>query len=361
MCGESFQGDRTTPGRPQGIAPTMDALPRLLRVIVGAIPCGRPGTIPYSCYNDAIIPLSIFSEGSSSMTFSIVARDPQTGELGVAVQSKFLAVGAVVPWAKVGVGAIATQAWANTSYGPQGLDLLAQGLSATEVVARLTSEDAGRASRQVGIIGVSGTPATYTGDECYFWAGGHVGQNYTCQGNILVGEETVLAMGQTFEQTSGRLWDRLLAALAAGQNAGGDSRGQESAALLVVREKGGYGGFNDRFIDLRVDDHPAPIDELRRILHLHKLYLFPPDPADILPIDHTVGRELQELLTATSDYRGSINGAYDDVTRDAFRKFSGRENLEERWFEDARIDRVVLDFMRTKSKFQGDHKGSPLL
>jgi uncharacterized Ntn-hydrolase superfamily protein len=284
------------------------------------------------------------------MTFSIVARDSQTGELGIAVQSKFLAVGAVVPWARAGVGAIATQAWCNTSYGPQGLDLLSQGLSATEVIARLTGDDAGRANRQVGIIGISSIPATFTGDACYSWAGGHIGQDYACQGNILVGEETVLAMGRTFEQTSGKLWDRLLAALAAGQVAGGDSRGQESAALLVVREKGGYGGFNDRFIDLRVDDHPAPIDELRRILQLHKLYLFPPDPADILSIDQTLARELQKLLAASGDYRGSIDGAYDDVTRDALRKFSGRENLEERWFEDARMDRVVLDFMRDKIK-----------
>src|SRR5579863_8627902 len=295
-------------------------------------------------------PLMFFFEGSGSMTFSIVARDTQTGEVGVAVQSQFLAVGAVVPWARAGVGAIATQAWCNTSYGPQGFDLLEQGLSATEVVARLTGEDAGRASRQVGVIGLIGAPATYTGDECYSWAGGHVGENYACQGNILMGEETVLAMGRTFEQTDGSLWDRLLAALAAGQDAGGESRGQESAALLVLREKGGYGGFNDRFIDLRVDDHPAPIAELQRILQLHKLYLFPPDPADVLPIDQTLTRELQELLTASGDYRGNIDSTYDDVTRDALRKFSGRENLEERWFEDARIDRVVLDFMRKKIK-----------
>jgi uncharacterized Ntn-hydrolase superfamily protein len=283
------------------------------------------------------------------MTFSIVARDPQAGELGVAVQSKFLAVGAVVPWAKAGVGAIATQSWANTSYGPRGLELLANGLSAQEVVARLIDEDEGRASRQLGIVGVEGQPATFTGDQCYSWAGGHTGNHYTCQGNILVGEETVLAMARTFEQTAGHLCDRLVAALAAGQVAGGDSRGQQSAALLVVRPGGGYGGFNDRFIDLRVDDHPQPIDELQRILQLHKLYLFPPDPADILVIDHDVARELQELLTSLGDYQGAISGSFDNVTRDAFRKFSGRENLEERWFEDARIDRIVLEYLRQKA------------
>jgi uncharacterized Ntn-hydrolase superfamily protein len=284
------------------------------------------------------------------MTFSIVARDPQTGELGVAVESKFLAVGAVVPWAKAGVGAIATQAWANTSYGVRGLELLASGLSASETMVQLTGEDTGRADRQVGIIGVSGEPATFTGNKCFPWAGGHVGEHYTCQGNILVGEETVLTMAHTFEQTGGPLYDRLITALAAGQAAGGDSRGQQSAALLVVREGGGYSGFNDRFIDLRVDDHPHPIDELYRILQLHKLYLFPPEPQDILPIDGLLALELQELLTMSGDYQGSMSGVYDDVTRDAFRKFTGRENLEERWFEDARVDRVVLEFMRNKLK-----------
>jgi uncharacterized Ntn-hydrolase superfamily protein len=282
------------------------------------------------------------------MTFSIVARDPEAGELGIAVQSKFLAVGAVVPWAQAGVGAIATQAWANTTYGPGGLDLLASGLSAKETIARLTGADDGRASRQVGIVAMHGEPATFTGDECFPWAGGHVGEHYTCQGNILVGEETVLSMARTFEQTGGHLCDRLMAALAAGQAAGGDSRGQQSAALLVVRERGGYSGFNDRFIDLRVDDHPQPIEELQRILQLHKLYLFPPEPQDILPIDNSLASELQELLTISGDYKGSVNGVYDTATRDAFRQFSGRENLEERWFEDARIDRVVLEFMRKK-------------
>jgi len=280
------------------------------------------------------------------MTFSIVARDPQKGELGIAVQSKFLGVGAVVPWAKAGIGAIATQSWANTSYGPHGLDLLENGLSADQVLTQLTQNDENRARRQVGIVSVTGKPATYTGEECFPWAGGYIGEHFACQGNILVGEDTVLAMVRTFEETSGLLCDRLIAALAAGQEAGGDSRGQQSAALLVVKEKGGYEGFNDRFIDLRVDDHPHPIDELRRILQLHKLYLFPTDPADILVIDQKLAVELQELLTISGDYQGNITGTYDESTRNAFRKFSGRENLEERWFEDARIDRIVLEFMR---------------
>lgn len=280
------------------------------------------------------------------MTFSIVARDSQKGELGIAVQSKFLAVGAAVPWAKAGVGAIATQAAANTSFGPRGLELLASGLTAQETLARLLADDEGQASRQVGILAISGQPATFTGANCFSWAGGHIGEDYVCQGNILVSEDTVLAMARTFEETTGLLCDRLLAALIAGQAAGGDSRGQESAALLVVKDKGGYGGFNDRFIDLRVDDHPRPIDELQRILQLHKLYLFPPDPADILPIDAALAHEIQEILTNTGDYQGPINDTYSEITREALRRFNGRENLEERWFEDARIDRVVLEYMR---------------
>ncbi len=282
------------------------------------------------------------------MTFSIVARDLQTGELGIAVQSKFLAVGAVVPWARAGVGAIATQSWANTTYGPRGLELLASGLPASEVLLQLTRDDDRRALRQVGIVGITGAPATYTGEECFPWAGGHVGEHYTCQGNILVGEDTVLAMARTFEETTGHLCDRLVAALSAGQATGGDSRGQQSAALLVVREGGGYEGFNDRFIDLRVDDHQQPIGELKRILQLHKLYLSPTEPGDIMVIDHALSVELQGLLTTSQDYQGRISGSYDESTRDAFRKFCGRENLEERWFEDARIDRVVLEFMRQK-------------
>ena len=282
------------------------------------------------------------------MTYSIVARDPRNGDLGIAVQSKFLAVGALVPWARAGVGAIATQAWANTSYGPQGLDLLADGLSARAVLDRLLAEDEGRASRQVGIVGVDGQPVSYTGSDCFPWAGGITGADYACQGNILVGEETVLAMARTFEQATGSLARRMLAALAAGQVAGGDRRGQESAALLVVRQDGGYGGFNDRMIDLRVDDHPQPIQELQRLFQLHQLYFSPPEPQDILIIDQALATELQTLLTLSGDYRGSVSGEYDEPTRQALRAFTGRENLEERWFEDARLDRVVLEFLREK-------------
>jgi uncharacterized Ntn-hydrolase superfamily protein len=280
------------------------------------------------------------------MTFSIVARDASTGELGIAVQSKFLAVGAVVPWAKAGVGAIATQSWANTSYGPRGLELLASGLSADQTLEQLLSDDEGRAMRQVGIVGLEGKPATYTGEECFSWAGGKTGVDYTCQGNILVSEGTVLAMAQVFEASSGPLCERLLTALAAGQAAGGDSRGQQSAALLVVRSNGGYGGFNDRLIDLRVDDHLQPIEELGRLLQLHMLYFASPDPQQSLSITQELATELQALLTHSGDYRATASGVYDESTRQALFAYLGRENLEERWYEDARIDGTVLEYMR---------------
>ena len=203
-------------------------------------------------------------------TFSIVGYDPETGALGIAVQSKFFAVGSVVPWAEAGVGAIATQSWANTTYGPKGLKLLKSGLSAEQTVQRLIADDQGRATRQVGIVDAKGNVANYTGDACNAWAGAVSGEHYTAQGNILASEDVVKAMGKAFEETEGELADKLMAALFAGQAAGGDTRGQQSAALLVVQENGGYGGFNDRYIDLRVDDAEKPIDELQRLLEIHK-------------------------------------------------------------------------------------------
>ncbi len=205
-------------------------------------------------------------------TFSIVAFDSATGELGVAVASKFLAVGSVVPWAKAGVGAIATQAYANTNYGPEGLRLLAKGLSATEVIDSLISVDPDRDRRQVGIVDSKGNVATYTGSKCIAWAGGKTGKNFACQGNILVDRNTIDAMADAFLRSKSELSVRLLEALKAGEIAGGDSRGKQSAALLVVKEKGGYLGLNDRYIDLRVDDHPEPIDELMRLLSIQRSY-----------------------------------------------------------------------------------------
>lgn len=198
-------------------------------------------------------------------TFSIVAFDQDTGDLGVGVQSKFLAVGAVVPWAKAGVGAIATQSFANTTYGPRGLELLGKGLVPAEVIRRLTKDDPQRSRRQLGIVDARGFMHAYTGADCQEWKGHVTGRHHACQGNILAGEGVVTGMSAAFRKTKGPLADRLLAALEAGQAKGGDKRGRQSAALLVVRKDGGYAGFNDRYIDLRVDDHPRPIEELRRV------------------------------------------------------------------------------------------------
>ena len=207
-------------------------------------------------------------------TFSIAGFDPHTGDLGVAVQSKFFAVGSVVPWAKAGVGAIATQSYANVSYGPDGLELLAKGKSARETVETLTSADGNKQRRQLGIVDAKGNSASFTGSGCHPWAGHIEKPDFCAQGNILTGKEVVDAMAASFEQSQkqakGGLCNWLVNALTAGQDAGGDSRGRQSAALLVVRKKGGYGGGNDRFIDLRVDDHKTPIVELRRLLQLHK-------------------------------------------------------------------------------------------
>jgi uncharacterized Ntn-hydrolase superfamily protein len=292
--------------------------------------------------------MTICQREKSVATFSIVAHDPENGDLGVAVQSKFLAVGAVVPWAKAGVGAVATQSWANTTYGPEGLRLMAEGLTAQEALEKLVEADEERARRQAGIVDAQGNAAAYTGKGCFEWAGHIVGEGFACQGNILVSEETVQAMARTFEESEGELADRLVAALEAGQEAGGDSRGRQSAALLVVRKRGGYGGFNDRYLDLRVDDHATPIQELKRLLELHKLYFFKSKSEALLPLEGEVAREVQEILSELGYYSGQINGLYDEATRQALFDFSGIENLEERWQEGAYIDPVVLEFMRRK-------------
>jgi len=283
-------------------------------------------------------------------TFSIVAYDSATGDLGIAVESKFLAVGAVVPWAIAGVGAIATQSWANTTYGPRGLRMLKQGLTPKQVGAKLVARDKAARQRQFGIVDARGRAFTYTGTGCFDWAGGRTGKHFAAQGNILAGAAVVDALAETFEKTRGDLAERLIAALAAGQAAGGDKRGQASAALLVVRKNGGYAGFNDRYIDLRVDDHARPIDELKRLLDLHRLYLGKTNPQDISPIDASIARELQTLMQSRGYYPGAINGAWDDATQKAFREFAGVENLEDRLLEGARIDRVALEFLRRQMR-----------
>jgi len=203
-------------------------------------------------------------------TFSIVAYDPETKELGVAVQSKFIAVGSVVPWAKAGVGAVATQSYANTNYGPKALELMAVGVEPEKVMELLTGIDRGAPVRQVGLVDAKGRSATYTGEKCNAWAGGIKGENFACQGNILAGEDVVKNMARSFQESKGDLGERLIASLQAGQEAGGDSRGMQSAALLIVRDGWGYGGMNDRYRDVRVDDHAEPIQELKRVYDLHR-------------------------------------------------------------------------------------------
>jgi uncharacterized Ntn-hydrolase superfamily protein len=273
-------------------------------------------------------------------TYSIVACDLEAGQWGVAVQSKFLAVGSVVPWAEPHVGAVATQAYANPRYGPQGLDLLREGLPAQEVVDRLTGADEGREHRQVGVVDAEGRAATYTGKECLDWAGGRTGEGYAAQGNILVSAETVDAMADTFEQSSGPLAERLIDCLAAAQAAGGDSRGQQSSALLVVERDGGYAKMSDVVVELRVEDHERPIEELRRIYVLHD-EIFGTTPRDEwLDVDEALETELRERLAKLG---------YDGELEQAFTRWTGKENLEDRVDGIEQIDPVVLEALRSRT------------
>jgi uncharacterized Ntn-hydrolase superfamily protein len=231
------------------------------------------------------------------VTYSIVAHDSVTGDQGVAVQSRFLAVGAVVPWARAGVGAVATQAYGHPGYGPGGLELLAAGAEPSVVLDSLIREDPLREERQLGIVDRTGRAATFTGRGCYAWAGGRIGPGFAAQGNILAGPAVVDGLAETFVGGGRPFPELLVACLTAAEAAGGDRRGRQSAALLVVREGGGYGGYNDRWIDLRVDDHPAPIEELARLLEMHRLYFDRPSEEELLPIDEAVAGELRNLLT----------------------------------------------------------------
>ncbi|MFZ1878837.1 MAG: DUF1028 domain-containing protein [Gaiellaceae bacterium] len=273
-------------------------------------------------------------------TYSIAACDLDAGHWGVATQSKFLAVGSVVPWAEPQVGAIATQAYANPRYGRDGLELLREGLAAAEVVERLTDADDDRAQRQLGVVDARGSSATFTGAECMDWAGGIAGPCFAAQGNILVGEETVTALATTFAATSGRpLAERLLECLAAAQAAGGDRRGQQSAALLVVERDGGYAGLSDLLVDLRVDDHEHPVAELARLHGLHAL-LFGKSPHETwIDVDDNLRAELTDRL-AKLGYTGGLE--------QAFGAWSGTENLEERVDGVERIDPVVLAELRKR-------------
>jgi uncharacterized Ntn-hydrolase superfamily protein len=274
-------------------------------------------------------------------TYSIAACDLEAQQWGVATQSKFLSVGSVVPWAEPHVGAVATQAYANPRYGPEGLALLRKGASAEDVVERLTSADEERNHRQVGIVDAEGRAATYTGSECLEWAGGRTGPGYAAQGNILVSGDTVDAMADTFERTAGRpLAERLLDCLDAAQAAGGDSRGQQSAALLVVEKDGGYANLSDVVMDLRVDDHERPLDELRRIYGLHQAIFGQTPREEWLPVDEELAEELRERLARLG---------YDGELEEAFTRWAGTENLEERIDGIATIDPVVLEELRSRS------------
>jgi uncharacterized Ntn-hydrolase superfamily protein len=273
-------------------------------------------------------------------TYSIAACDLEAGQWGVATQSKFLGVGSVVPWAEPGVGAIATQAYANPRYGPEGLALLREGLSAENVIERLTSVDEGRDHRQLGVVDGEGRGASFTGAECMDWAGGRTGACYAAQGNILVSGETVDAIAESFEGSSCPLAERLLDCLDAAQAAGGDRRGQQSAALLVVERDGGYAGLSDEVVDLRVDEHERPLEELRRIYVLHQAIFGKTPPEDWLDVKNELEAELRERL-ARLGYEGELT--------DALFHWAGNENLEERVDGIERIDPVVLEELRRQS------------
>ncbi|HEV2519737.1 MAG TPA: DUF1028 domain-containing protein [Thermoplasmata archaeon] len=283
-------------------------------------------------------------------TFSIVAADLDRGEWGIAVQSKFISVGAVVPWAEAGVGAIATQALANVHYGPDGLARLRANASADEVVRRLTEADPERSKRQLGVVDAKGRAAAYTGAECLAWAGHATGDGYACQGNILFAPEVVRGMSRAFESTPGDLPERLVAALSAGQREGGDRRGMQSAALLVVRKDGGYGKGNDRWIDLRVDDHPTPIEELKRLLKLYDLTLLErEDPATLVPITPELAGRLQQQLGVLGFYTGRLTSNWDAQTDAAFTKFLDENNFEGKARKDGRIWPSVLDHLNERA------------
>jgi uncharacterized Ntn-hydrolase superfamily protein len=275
-------------------------------------------------------------------TYSIVACDLEASQWGVAVQSRFLAVGSVVPWAEPQVGAIATQSYANPRYGPDGLALLRAGKTAQETVSALTTADEGRDERQVGIVDAHGNAATFTGDQCHEWAGGRTGAGYAAQGNILVSHETVDALALTFENNGHlTLAERLIECLATAQTAGGDRRGQQSASLLIVEKDAGYAKLSDVVVDLRVDDHEHPIVELRRLYRLHNEIFGITPSEDWLDVDADLAAELQRRL-ATLGYDGDLETAFTD--------WAGAANLEERVDGAQRVDPVVLEALRRQAR-----------
>jgi len=297
-------------------------------------------------------------------TYSIVAYDSATGDLGIAVQSKFPNVGGIVPWARAGIGAVATQSLSNTDYGDKGLDLLARGATAPEAMRIIMRTDPRPSQRQVGMVDAHGNSASWTGDSTFDWAGGRTGggqvggkgqmitgHGYAAQANIMVSDATVRNMAETFERSRGSLADRLIAALVAGQAGGGDKRGMQSAALLVVRANAGYLGNNDRYIDIRVYDAPDPIKELQRLYALHKLYFFTTDSADLMPITPALQKELETILLVEpanqrEKWLAAPQPALNETFLTALANFMYWENYDVRVRMDGKIDRVVLEDIR---------------
>jgi uncharacterized Ntn-hydrolase superfamily protein len=280
-------------------------------------------------------------------TFSIVAADVARGELGIAVASKFLACGAVVPWASAGAGAVATQSYSNTAYGPDGIRFMREGLTAEEALVRLLAEDPDRAFRQVGIVDARGGSAAHTGSSCHGWAGHQTGPGFAAQGNILVGADTVKAMAASFQSSTGLLSDRLVTALAGGEAAGGDRRGRQASAVYVVRANAGYGGKNDVLVDLRVDDHPDPVAELRRLLDLQHLYFGSSPQSEKLAIEGALLTELCDMMRRLNYLQGAKSDVWDEATAKALDAFTSTENLEERIDRAARtIDAPALAYLR---------------
>lgn len=306
-------------------------------------------------------------------TYSIVAYDSATGDLGVAVQSKFPNVGGIVPWGRAGVGAVATQSLSNTDFGARGLDLIAEGATAEEALRIVMRGDTMLQDRQVGIVDARGNAASFTGRTTFDWAGGRVGalsgrgnvpggkgqvivgRGFAAQANIMVSDQTVKNLAEAFERSRGNLADRLMTALKAGQSGGGDKRGMQSAALLVVRKNGGYLGANDRFIDIRVYDAKDPIAELERLLSLHKLHFFPSEPRDLLPVTPAIVAQLEPILLAepanqTEKWLARPQGSATAAFLDALKNFMYWENYDVRVRMDGKIDRVVLEDILKKRK-----------
>jgi uncharacterized Ntn-hydrolase superfamily protein len=284
-------------------------------------------------------------------TFSIVAYSPDEKAWGVAVASKFLAAAALVSWAKADVGAVATQAFVNVRFGSDGLALLESGKSATETLVALLKEDTHPDRRQVALVDANGNVAAHTGKGCTDYAGHKLGTHFSAQGNILTGADVLDAMAEAYISGTGELADRLVAALRAGESAGGDKRGKQSAGVMVVKPNGGYGGNNDHYLDLRVDDDEQPVRKLRQLLETHHLYFGMSKPEDQLPISEDIARELQKMMVNQGYMGGAVDGKWDTVAKQAFWVMVGNENLEERWSPDNKpdqIDRVALEYLRKR-------------